>query len=425
MKERLVTLLGGLLALFIVYVLFGPKAEVPVSRPTSVDAGEFGFSALAEWLRGGGIPVHSLRMPYDELLLRSDIPERGNLVIVSLPSGELPLESESFAEFIARGNSVLVLHALSDWPGWASRYGDMASEWLLSDLGYEVEGRADSEGWEPLQGEIGEAEPAVSLTDQLLDPLVKLSLTPALEHPLLAGVKQVAATWYRTEGHYWRLTGSDHERAVLVLLREGEEEPAFWLARVGEGSLLLARHADLFSNGHILDADNAQLMANIVAWSLAEGGAVIFDDYHHGLSELYDPTAFYADSRLHRTLGFLGFLWLVWLIGSGNRLRSASRPVVGMGLVDEVRALGGLLARRVRREAVAQRLFSHFFNAVRGNRGANRNGQPAWELLADDPRIEPVAIERLKALHRALERGEAVDLMELQEWLYRTRKMQQ
>ena len=51
MKDRLVTLLGALLALAVVYALFFQRGrEPPSTRPLSIEVGRNGYRALWNWL---------------------------------------------------------------------------------------------------------------------------------------------------------------------------------------------------------------------------------------------------------------------------------------------------------------------------------------------------------------------------------------
>ena len=76
MNDRLVVLVGGLLALALVYALLVPKPapQRPVSRPTSIDTGSHGLNGLEQWLTQSGIATHSLRRRYDALLDRAEGP---------------------------------------------------------------------------------------------------------------------------------------------------------------------------------------------------------------------------------------------------------------------------------------------------------------------------------------------------------------
>ena len=119
MKDRLVTLAGALLALLTVGVLLfpstgGPNAES--SSPTTADRGHYGLAGLKRWLSEENIPSVSFRKRYDSLLGDPALSDTGNLLILSLPQ-KLPArerELNDLYNWLAAGNSVLVLSAMSD-----------------------------------------------------------------------------------------------------------------------------------------------------------------------------------------------------------------------------------------------------------------------------------------------------------------------
>ena len=64
MRERLVTLLGALAAVYLVFVLLvGPREpDAPAeSMPTTADSGKRGLRGLQSWIESSNIPVASLR----------------------------------------------------------------------------------------------------------------------------------------------------------------------------------------------------------------------------------------------------------------------------------------------------------------------------------------------------------------------------
>ena len=121
MKDRLVTLLGALLALAIVYALFFQRgAERPITKPLSIEAGRNGYLALWNWLEREHVKVVSLRQRFPALLDDRSLAESGNLLIVTMPF-RTPLRSSEVPpldEWVARGNTVLLLAALDDSPEW-------------------------------------------------------------------------------------------------------------------------------------------------------------------------------------------------------------------------------------------------------------------------------------------------------------------
>src|SRR5262249_54394829 len=93
---------------------------------------------------------------------------------------------------------------------------------------------------------------------------------------------------------------------VLALAHQRENaQGVLWIRPRGSGSLIVSAFGSLLSNRALALADNAHLLANLVALSVRADGAVLFDDEHQGLTAAYDPAHFYADPRLYRSVGVL------------------------------------------------------------------------------------------------------------------------
>ena len=122
--------------------------------------------------------------------------------------------------------------------------------------------------------------------------------------------------------------------------------------------------ASLFSNAGVLSDDNALLLANVIAWSRDPAGAVVFDDAHQGLTAFYDAKAFFADPRLHATLGWIVLLWLAFVLGS-QPLRARRREWRPLDETAYVEAGGRYLAAVVRPADAAQRLIEDFLESLR------------------------------------------------------------
>ena len=217
------------------------------------------------------------------------------------------------------------------------------------------------------------------------------------------------------------LTSKEKFRTSLVLLEDSlTESPAFWQVRIGEGIGWISGYADLFSNAALGDGDNARLLANIVAGSLGPDGRVIFDDMHQGLTEVYDPNAFFGDARLHATLWFIVGFWLLYVVGRSNRIAPlAQRPELPRA-VDFVHAVGGLFARRLTGREVAMGLLRHFFVELRGVRAGADDVD--WELLARNPRVPRSQVDELRILHSGLAQGRTPDLVRLNNLINSIRK---
>jgi len=431
MKERLLTLAGAALAFYMVYILLLPKPapfEPRISYPTTEDRGRHGLAGAWRWLQQAGVNTLSLRERYHALSANPDLPRDGNLLIISLPY-RLPSrdwEEQQLLTWLQEGNSVLVLASLSDWPEWADHGNSVRHTLRL--LGLSLTGGVHPDVQE--EETIDETEPETETEietetkpEAKPDTAEPRKLVPAFTHPLTRDLDHVQAEWKKTEGLGWSFEGAAEQRSLLVLLADSQSnDPALWLGRVGSGRMIISRHADLFGNVSLGQGDNARLLANLVENSLGEDGYVIFDDMHHGLSTLYDPEAFFDDSRLHHTLWFILLLWLVYLLGHTNRFQSLTHKPRRMQLVEHVRAIGNFLARRLQPATAARRILLHFFNDIRRYHGLPRNGQPVWEKLAGYQQLDPRDLAQLKSLYQRAEQQQSVNLIKLDQLVKSIRK---
>ncbi|MDX1434113.1 MAG: DUF4350 domain-containing protein [Gammaproteobacteria bacterium] len=424
MKDRLITVAGGLLALALVVMLLVPAPDRDpdeISRPVSADRGRNGLQGLVRWLEGGRVPTETLRRRYGELDASLDRPPRGNLLIVSLPQRTASRDHELAAlhEWIARGNSVLVLSAAGDVPRWSIDADHATLGRLPRALGFTFH--------RPRRARDDDDEAAEQRGEQTLRGLVDavsgkpIELAPLVSHPVTRGVERVAARSVSFLDEGWHLHGHDEHRAVLSLLAGPDDVTALWEARIGEGRMWFSRYADLFGNVSLGEADNARLIANMVSIALGPGGRVILDDMHQGVSDLYDPAAFFSDPRLFATLGFVTGFWLLYLVGSSQRL-ALPRPRPARYYAAELAgAMGDLFVRRISTVTLARQLFAHFFDDIRSRYGLPTNGEPVWTLLRGMSQVSRDDVRELEALHDRAAAGTRVDPIALARALQRTR----
>jgi len=198
--------------------------------------------------------------------------------------------------------------------------------------------------------------------------------------PILRGVKDVQARHPAPDRYELRSRRAD--QLHLVLLRDAESKEAdVWVVRIGEGRLWLSSCSGLFNNEALANTGNAQLIANLASALRAPNGQILFDDMHQGLSAIYDPQAFFADSRLHYSLLFLILFWLLYVVGRSNRLGPVVERPHAPRAMAFIRAAAGLLARRLTRPATAKALLAAFFNDLRAHHGLPLNGEPTWDLV--------------------------------------------
>jgi hypothetical protein len=160
-------------------------------------------------------------------------------------------------------------------------------------------------------------------------------------------------------------------------------------------------------------ADNAQLLSNIVAWSLQPGGRVIFDDAHQGAMDEFDAAKFFGDPRLHHTLGWLVLLWLAWVLAA-QPLRAAAPNTAGIDESAMLRTTAGFFASVLRPVTSAQWLLDEFFDRVRRRHGLAHGAEPPWDWLAAHAGVAGAELAELRELDGRLRGGHRVSLVRLQ-----------
>lgn len=366
MKERLTTLAFALAALLCFYVLFFPRSRPTIeqSLPLSTEAGVAGYLAAWRWLEAERIPVASLRFRYQRLDAESLSPSpEGNVLITTLPQ-RLPFqlaEWQSLDDWVARGNTLVVMAALDDTPQWV--------------LGANADALKSVQRITRIRFDAGKEQ---STLLQLLGPQ-SMSFVPQGQHPLLRRIASLQA-YSDLPASHWRAESMDSSLPLSIARRAESDQGVLWLKAQGSGQIIVCAFATPFSNRELDQADNARLLSNIIGWSRAERGRVIFDDAHQGLVDFYDASSFFHDPRLHRTLAWIVVLWLVFVLGP-QRLRGAPE---GWRSVDEtalIEASGRFFSVAVDDGDARQELFADFFNGLRHRLGLQQNGEPVWEWL--------------------------------------------
>lgn len=404
MKDRLATAAGALLALAALAAILMGDGGPPPSLPASPEKGPNGYWALAEWLRGNGIVVVSHRQRLDA----PPAPGTGHLFIATLPSQRRlgMQEIGVLRAWVAQGNTLLVLAALNDQPEWASRSASLLNS--LEDL--------TDMRFEPLTDDRGDP---VRQRISGWGSSVQLRSIPA--HPLAADISVLEGA---TDGHA-HMHGVKSAPAMQPRLRLAQADgrqrqaDAFWQIPQGDGQIFLSALGSMLTNRAIGQADNRRLVANLVRHHLAPGGTVLFDDFHQGLSTLYDPAAFYRDSRLHASILFVLALWFLYIAGAWNRLAPPRETPLEPGQQDFARAVGGFLARKLDPVHAGRLLFASWFADLQGRTWTFE--APPWPKLEANPMLDAALLAELKADHASLLAGSKVDLKQLHNRIRRGR----
>jgi len=447
-RERLTTLLCALGALLLFTTLFlrGTALEAqPAVLPTSLETRGDGLAGAISWLREEGVRALSLRERFDTIPGRRDLPPRGNLLIVSLPVATAYRETETRAldKWIRGGNTLLVLAAMSDRPKWGRgsfTWYDLHTLTGFSFIPAPADKDARASAAQPRRPAAREGggvlPPARSKSDaerkhadwyarevaasrELTRPEAS-TLVPNRPHPFLREV-QSAIAWSDFPRQTWVWSPElPPDGFALSLAREGgTNDGVLWIRPAGDGTIILSGFGSLFSNRSLGLADNARLLANVVATTVGDGGAVLFDDEHQGVTAAYDPAKFYKDSRLYATLGVLIVVWLIWVLG-GTQLRLPVTRLAAPREAELVQSTGGFLARVLRPAAAARRMYELFFQRLGTSaRDAAREG-PRWEWLERHPRLARADVQQLKEWYAQCHADERVPLIPLHNLLVRT-----
>ncbi len=405
MRERLLVLAlaAGALALF--YLLIFPKPSGPSSvmmSPVSNETGPDGYLATWRWLGEQHIPAVSLRYRYDRLAPLAPRPT-GNLLLATLPQ-RVPARAAELGDleqWIERGNTLLVMTALDDTPLWTVGADPLLSERLKRMTGLEL---------------IELKQPNRSLASLNAR---RLEIAPKGMHPLLAGVGHITALSALPLAR-WQVSPENDLVPLELAERSDNGDPALWLVRRGAGQVILFGVGSAFSNAALALSDNARLLANLIAWSLRPGGAVIFDDAHQGLTAFYDGKAFFADPRLHRTLVWIVVLWLAFVLGS-LPLRSAQHIWQPLDEAAYVEASARYFAAVVRPGDAAKRLIEEFLRGLRERLNLATEGS-VWEWLDAQARVSVEQRSALQARYASACAGERVDLAAVQNLLAQLRR---
>jgi Domain of unknown function (DUF4350) len=404
-KDRVLVLALAAGALGLFYVLFFPKPRADsgeIVRPLSSESRPEGYLAVWRWLAEQHIHALSLRYRYDRLPSLLSEPT-GNLLLVTLPQWvpARAAELEKLEGWVKRGNTLLIMAAIHDTPLWSLDADPLVKEKVERLTGLHIE-----------PPRAGKADLKAFLAD-------RLDVVPRGEHPLLAGVRHITAT-SKLPVRNARLNGPDDSIPLELAARSDGGEPTLWLMRRGAGQIMLLSVSSPFSNGAVDLTDNARFLSNIIAWCCGPGATVVFDDAHQGAIAYYDGRAFFADPRLHHTLGWIVFLWLALVLGA-LPLRAAQRSWQPLDEGAYVEASARYFANVVPPYEVAQRLIESFLRRL--GAGAQPDREPAlWELFDEDSRVSDSQRRALHVLYERACAGKRVDLVRLQNLLAQLRE---
>jgi hypothetical protein len=421
-RERIVTLLCALAALALSVTIFWQgkgNSEEKASRPTTVERGDNGLLGAMTWLKGEGVRTLSFRERFSALPAHRELPPSGNLMMLSLPasSGYSNAEVVALDNWIRTGNTLLVLAALQDRPRWAPVPFLMNQDVQLLTGLEAVRG----DGPDASNGAKEPARPHEAEADDPLREPQHQQLVPNRPHRYFEHVTAASAfSDFKPRTSTLAVPRDGFALALAHAAATGES--VFWLRTDGAGAIVVSGFATLFTNRALATADNARLLANIVATTLGPQGVVLFDDQHQGLTAAYDPVKFYRDRRLYQTMGVLAATWLIWVLGA-TRLKLVPARRRAPREAELVRTTGLFLARVLRPAAAARQMFELFFRQLRGGaRGRPQDPAMVWEWLENHPRVERGDVQQLREWYVAAHADGRVPLQRLHNLILSTER---
>ena len=409
MNDRLVTALGLIAALYVAWALMAPApAAEQVSQPTTEDTGVDGYAALHRWLTASGIRNRSWRLAWSELAGDVSLTGSGNLLftVVAHARAPRPEAVDALRDWVEAGNTLVIASTLNDTPAWSlSRPDDLTA--VVSRLaGIEVEAVLDDEG-EPvvLDGE---------------DDGLRMAITPVTEHPLMAGITRL---WHVTVAatQIWKpATGEPAQPLMKAAVDARTGAAVIWETRHGAGSIIVIGSGTLLANRMLGEGDNARLVANLIGHRLGDGGTWLFDDRHQGLADDYDPGLLFSDARFWYSVLFLVAGWFIYMLGGTDRLIRIRERTPPPSQIGYVRAVGGLMARKLRPIDAADQLLDQWAREL--GIGDDPEHRQLWTRLAQSPTLAPPLRDRLQQAHARIRAGRDKSLTRFFNTLHQARK---
>lgn len=426
MNERIVSLLGALLALVLVVQLLIPQHPDPeklVSFPTTENRGKHGLWVLYEWLQQNNVQTLSLRNRIDSIADIPDMASTGNIMIISLPTRSAYRQSERsyLTEWIAAGNTILIFAGMNDAPVW-TRYHYEGTENILeiAELDYAYLEQSDDED-STIEGDMDTPRFSEFL-DKIQQPDIDITVDTKQHHTLFTDIDFLSLEKNQLSSFSGLENNSAHEVLIPFLYKDEHSNAALWLKSLKDGEVWFFTHADVVNNVRIKHRQNAQFISNFIALNLAKNGTVIFDDFHQGLTDIYDPEAFFNDPRLHTSLWFIVIFWLIYIVGHNSRFGPLETNKPTYNSLNFVSALGNFIARQCSNKTVAKELLHHFNNEVRKQRSLPANNQAVWHILEDSSAISRTLLDDFKRQCLDIENNKRFNLKQFYNQLQRIRK---
>lgn len=414
MNDRLITALGLIVALYLAFVLMMPQSrEATLSVPTSEDTGDDGYAALFRWLSASGITTRSWRRSWSDLADATLPAPDGNILLTTVTHlrGPQPEAIDALRGWLDAGNTLVIAAALNDTPAWSvSRSGDPV-EAIRSITDVTLEAVTDDDGHAVAEAGGGKG--------------VLIDVDPLAGHPLMTGISGLRHVTVAST-QFWRpVPGEPAIPLLKAAIDHDTGVPVIWERPIGEGSVIVIASATLLSNRMLGLAGNARLVENLLEYRLGTDGTWLFDDRCQGLIDDYDADVLFDDSRFWQSVLFLLAGWFIYMLGGSGRLlppRDRSDPP---RQIDFVRAMGGLMARKLRPADAADQLLDQWSQEL-GISGTATAADPGhtrlWSRLAATPTLTQDRLGSLQQSYTQLRTGKEKSLVRFFNLLHEARK---
>ncbi len=152
--------------------------------------------------------------------------------------------------------------------------------------------------------------------------------------------------------------------ALPIMRSQRDDSAQGWWVPFGKGHLVVLPYGGLFRNRSLNQPDNASAGEALLQRFQGENAAIYFDDYRYGLSDIYDPEAFYKDPRLYGSVAIAVLLWLMYAVGRRSRLLPVRLPRPRFSSAQLAINLSEFYARKLEPKALAELLLWHFDAAL-------------------------------------------------------------
>ncbi|MGH2458975.1 MAG: DUF4350 domain-containing protein [Chloroflexota bacterium] len=182
-------------------------------------------------------------------------------------------------------------------------------------------------------------------------------------------------------------------------------------ARLGGGLIFVSSAVDLFSNDGLAAADNWAVVANLLA-PLPPGSTVVFDEYHHGLTESGTLGALLVRKPWGWAIIYLAIVLFAYVAASGRRFgRALGSDSIGIRRArgEYVATLAVLLHQGRDQEWLRKTYLAQVRRSL-GTRFGVRTDQPAREFVSELSERRPGAEDLgqpLRQLESRVDPGEA------------------